>query len=49
MEFDEWFNQEKNMDLRMPTTCDLSFTKKLTIEEWQELVRYIYRKCLEFK
>lgn len=47
LSFDEWFNISSNMDLRMPFTCKLSFRDKLTIQEWQEFIKYIYEKCKE--
>ena len=47
LSFDEWFNGEKQMDLRMPMACGLTFRDKLTIQEWQELIKYVYTKCIE--
>jgi hypothetical protein len=45
--FDEWFNLENNMDLRLPLSSKLSFVDKLTVAEWKELVGMIYLKYLE--
>ena len=45
--FEEWFNQDNQIDLRMPITCSLSFKEKLTLQEWQEFINYIHKKCLE--
>ena len=47
LSFDEWFNEDKQGDLRMPMTCTLTFRDKLTIQEWQEFIKYIYSKCIE--
>jgi len=47
LSFDEWFNEERQMDLRMPLNCTLSFRDKLTVKEWQEFISYVYRKCIE--
>ena len=42
----DWFDKGVNLDLRLPLTNTLSFKNKLTIEEWQELINYIYQKCI---
>ena len=47
LSFDEWFNEERQMDLRMPLACTLTFKNKLTIQEWQEFIEYVYTKCIE--
>lgn len=47
--FEEWFNNEQNMDLRLPFASTLSFKDKLTINEWQEFISYVYKKCIEMR
>lgn len=47
MHFDYWFNRTENMDLRTPIACKLTFIEKLTIEEWKELIKYVFNKCQE--
>ena len=47
--FEEWFNNEQNMDLRLPLASTLSFRDKLTIKEWQEFISYVYKKCIEMR
>lgn len=47
MNFELWFNKEDNTDLRMPITSQLSFKDKLTLKEWQELIEFVYKKCIE--
>jgi hypothetical protein len=47
MSFDEWFNHDANMDLRMPMTSKLSFIQKMSIDEHKDFIRYLYDKYIK--
>lgn len=40
----EIFNADYNDDLRMPMKCKLSFVKRLSIDEWKELIKWVLDK-----